>query len=149
MRIVFYNRSIIKKDLGFPVKQVPSVIDLCRESDFVSIHCPGGKETLNILNAEAIANLKKSSFIVNTARGDVLDEDAVSHALSKGLIAGVGLDVYKGEPIVNKKLLMAPNTVLLPHMGSATHETRTLMGLKVLENLKAFFDNDKPIDMVY
>ena len=149
MRIVFYNRSIIKKDLGFPIKQVSSVLDVCRESDFVSIHCPGGKETLNILDSEAIANMKKSSFIVNTARGDVLDEDAVSHALSKGLIAGVGLDVYKGEPIVNRKLLMAPNTVLLPHMGSATLETRNAMGNRVLDNLKQFFDNEKPTDQIH
>tara|TARA_B100000029_G_C17568500_1_gene955825 strand:+ start:1150 stop:2118 length:969 start_codon:yes stop_codon:yes gene_type:complete len=149
MKIVFYNRSKIKKDLGFPIKQVSSVTELCRESDFVSIHCPGGKETFNILNAEAIANLKKSSFIINTARGDVLDEEAVFNALSKGLIAGAGLDVYKGEPIINKKILNAPNTVLLPHLGSATYETRTSMGMKVLDNLKAFFNNTKPIDMVY
>ena len=90
------------------------------------------------MNADAIAAMRPGGYLINTARGDVVDEPALARALHSGAIGGAGLDVFQGEPAINPDLLSAPNTVLLPHLGSATEETRVAMGMKVLENALAF-----------
>lgn len=150
MDVVFYNRSKVDtaeaQSLG--ARQVDSIDEVLQQADFVSLHCPGGKETFHLMNAERIARMKPTAFLINTARGDVVDEQALADALNDGGIAGAGLDVYQGEPDIAPALLSAKNTVLLPHLGSATTETRTAMGMKVVENLKAFFAGETPPDVV-
>jgi lactate dehydrogenase-like 2-hydroxyacid dehydrogenase len=126
----------------------PTIEDVLRESDFVSLHCPGGKETYHLINAERLKLMRRGAFLINTARGDVVDPKALVAALQNGTIAGAGLDVYEGEPKVQDELLSMENVVLLPHLGSASTETRVAMGMRVLENLKAFFAGKEPRDRV-
>ncbi len=109
------------------------------EADFVSLHCPATPETRHLMNAERLARLKPGAFLINTARGDVVDEAALVAALQGGRLAGAGLDVFEHEPQVSPELLAMENVVLLPHLGSATQETRVAMGMRALENLRLFF----------
>jgi lactate dehydrogenase-like 2-hydroxyacid dehydrogenase len=120
------------------------VDELVASSDVISLHCPGGAPTHHLINAERLRLMKSSAVLVNTARGTVVDEAALAQALAANQIAAAGLDVYEREPVVNPALLTLENVVLLPHLGSATLETRTAMGLRVAENLEAFFDG-KPL----
>ncbi|MBC6413492.1 MAG: D-glycerate dehydrogenase [Chromatiales bacterium] len=115
-----------------------SVEELMSSADFISLHCPGGKATYHLVNAERLALMKSSAFIINTARGDVIDNQALIDALKQRIIAGAGLDVYEGEPELDRGFLNLENVVLLPHLGSASQETRTAMGQRVLQNLKAY-----------
>jgi lactate dehydrogenase-like 2-hydroxyacid dehydrogenase len=116
------------------------------QADFVSLHCPGGKETYHLIGTEALKAMKPGAFLINSARGDVIDEAALVTALENGEIAGAGLDVFENEPTVNASLLKMENVVLLPHLGSATQETRRAMGMRVVENIEAFFAGDTPRD---
>ena len=125
-----------------------SVEDVLREADFVSLHCPGGKETYHLINAERLALMKPGAFLINSARGDVIDQPALIEALEQCAIAGAGLDVFEGEPAVPEKLLSMENVVLFPHLGSASRETRVAMGMRVVENLQAFFNGEAPRDRV-
>jgi lactate dehydrogenase-like 2-hydroxyacid dehydrogenase len=110
-----------------------------QEADFVSLHCPATPETRHLMNRERLAQMRRSAFLINTARGDVIDETALVEALSDGTIAGAGLDVFEREPQVSPPLLTMENVVLLPHLGSATTETRIAMGRRAVENLRLFF----------
>jgi len=125
-----------------------SVEELLERSDFVSLHCPGGEQTFHLINAERLAQMKPTAFLVNSARGDVVDPKALIDALRSGAIAGAALDVYQGEPAVSDELIKMENVVLLPHLGSATLETRVAMGLRAIENVKALFDGEEPGDRV-
>ena len=125
-----------------------SIEEVLRRSDFVSLHCPGGKETRHLINAERLALMKPDAHLINTARGDVVDEQALVAACESGTIAGAGLDVHECEPQVSKALVALENTVLLPHLGSASTETRVAMGRRVLENIEAFFAGREPRDRV-
>lgn len=116
-----------------------SLDQVLEEADFVSLHCPATPETRHLMNGERLARMRRSAFLINTARGDVVDEAALVLALSDGTIAGAGLDVYENEPQVSPALLSMENVVLLPHLGSATRETRAAMGMRALENLRLFF----------
>jgi lactate dehydrogenase-like 2-hydroxyacid dehydrogenase len=138
MDVVFQNRSPITDGAGVGARQLTDVAAVCAASDFVSLHCAATAETANIMNADAIAAMRPGGYLINTARGDVVDETALAKALHDGVIGGAGLDVFQGEPQINRALLSAPNTVLLPHLGSATEETRVAMGMKVVENARAF-----------
>jgi lactate dehydrogenase-like 2-hydroxyacid dehydrogenase len=109
------------------------------EADFVSLHCPATPETRHLMNRERLARMRRGAYLINTARGDVVDEAALVDALTEGTIAGAGLDVYEQEPRVSPALLKMENVVLLPHLGSATKETRVAMGMRALENLQLFF----------
>jgi lactate dehydrogenase-like 2-hydroxyacid dehydrogenase len=126
----------------------PEVDTLLAESDFVSLHCPGGPETFHLVDERRLKLMKPTSFLINTARGPVVDEAALTQALKAGAIAGAGLDVYEAEPRVTPELMTLQNVVLLPHLGSATEESRTAMGMKVADNLDAFFDGRDPPDRV-
>lgn len=150
MELSFYDPyppsdEIIKK---FNAKKFDALEDVLRDSDFITLHCPGGGSNVNLMNKERFALMKKSAFLINTARGDVVDEVALVQALKDEVIAGAGLDVYAKEPVVTKELLSMENVVLLPHLGSASTETRVAMGLRSLENVKAFFDGKEPGDRV-
>ncbi len=130
----------------FNATQCESIDEVLANSDFVSIHCPGGKETYHLLNRENLSKMKSSAFLINSARGDVVDNDALIEALKNGTIAGAGLDVFEGEPNLDERFLELENAVLLPHLGSASTETRIAMGNRVLENLAAFEAGDTPKD---
>jgi lactate dehydrogenase-like 2-hydroxyacid dehydrogenase len=125
-----------------------SVDDVLREADFVSLHSPATPETRHLIDARRLALMKPGAFLINNARGDIVDEAALVAALKQGTIAGAGLDVFEREPAVPPDLLTMENVVLLPHLGSATHETRIAMGLRALDNLKAFFAGAAPRDRV-
>jgi lactate dehydrogenase-like 2-hydroxyacid dehydrogenase len=112
---------------------------LAAEADVLSLHCPGGAETHHLVDSARLARMKPTAVLVNTARGSVVDEAALAAALREGRIAAAGLDVYEREPQVLPALLKLDNVVLLPHMGSATVEARTAMGMQMADNLDAFF----------
>ena len=123
-----------------------SAEEVFAKADFVSLHCPGGKETYHLIGGDAFKAMKSGAFLINTARGDVVDEAALVAALENGDIAGAGLDVFEQEPAVTAELVALENVVLLPHLGSATMETRKAMGMRVVENIEAFFAGDRPRD---
>ena len=150
MQISFYDPyppsdEVIKK---FSATKLDTVEEVLKGADFVTLHCPGGGSNTNLMNAERLGMMKKSAFLINTARGDVVDEPALVKALKDGVIAGAGLDVFAKEPTVTEDLLTMENVVLLPHLGSATTETRVAMGMRSLSNVKAFFDGKEPGDRV-
>ncbi|MEO8478274.1 MAG: D-glycerate dehydrogenase [Gemmatimonadota bacterium] len=118
------------------------------ESDVVSLHVPGTPETLGMLNARRIALMKPGSVLINTARGGVVDTDAIVAAMHSGHLAGVGLDVYPDEPVIDPRLLGLERAVLLPHLGSATREAREAMGMCAIENLAAHFAGEEPPNRV-
>jgi lactate dehydrogenase-like 2-hydroxyacid dehydrogenase len=126
----------------------PSVDDVLSEADFVSLHCPATPETRHLIDARRLRLMRPGAFLINTARGDVVDEAALVAALTAHTIAGAALDVYEREPSVSPALLAMENVVLLPHLGSATEETRLAMGLRAIENLNAFFSGAAPRDRV-
>ncbi|MEM7209185.1 MAG: D-glycerate dehydrogenase [Pseudomonadota bacterium] len=126
--------------------QCSSPDEVFANADFVSLHCPGSKETYHLIGADALNKMKSTAFLINSARGDVIDEKALVDALQTGTIAGAGLDVFEREPQITESLKSMENVVLLPHLGSATRETRYAMGMRVVENLKAFFSGDPPRD---
>jgi lactate dehydrogenase-like 2-hydroxyacid dehydrogenase len=150
MDVVFYNRSAIDphEAARYGAEQLHTVEDVLAISDFVSLHCPGGTENHHLINASRLTAMKPCAFLINTARGDVVDEQALIAALESGTIRGAGLDVYEAEPNVPEKLRGMENVVVLPHLGSATEETRTAMGMKVVDNITAFFDGREPPDRV-
>lgn len=116
--------------------------------DIVSINCPLTDDTRHLFNARRIALLGPEGYLVNTARGEIIDEDALADALEKGVIAGAGLDVFEDEPRINPRLIPLDNVTLLPHMGSATFEGRQAMGDKVVTNIRAWADGHRPPDQV-
>ncbi|WP_291263578.1 D-glycerate dehydrogenase [Gemmatimonas sp.] len=119
-------------------QRVDTLEELLQRSDVVSLHCPATPETRHLINAETLAHMPEHAYLVNTARGDVVDEAALAFALKERRIAGAGLDVYEFEPSVTAELRDLENVVLLPHLGSATIETRTNMGMRALRNVDAF-----------
>ncbi len=127
----------VAKELG--AEQRATVEEVLAQSDFVSLHCPATPETRHLMNGVRLAKMKPSAYLINTARGDVVDEAALIEALTKGWLAGAGLDVFEREPQVSAALLSMENVVLLPHLGSATEETRVAMGMRALENLRLHF----------
>ena len=135
MRIACYSRSAVS---DADVQQFSSLEDLLAEADVVSLHIPGGEATRHLINAERLALMKPSAVLVNTARGSVVDEGALAEALAARRIYAAGLDVFEAEPKVHPALLTCDNAVLLPHLGSATIETRTAMGMQALDNIEAW-----------
>jgi len=150
MRVVFHDPypppANVVADLAAEPKA--TVEDVLREADFVSLHSPATPETRHLMNAERLALMRPTAFLINTARGDIVDEAALVAALERGQIAGAALDVYEQEPHVTPALLTMENVVLLPHLGSATQETRVAMGMRALDNLAAFFAGSAPRDRV-
>jgi lactate dehydrogenase-like 2-hydroxyacid dehydrogenase len=150
MKIVVQNRSAIAPEVlaRYNATQAASIEDLLPQCDFVSLHCPGGAANRHLINARRLDLMRPGAFLINTARGEVVDEHALAQALWFGTIAGAGLDVFEREPRIPDELLGADNLVLLPHLGSATRETREAMGFRVLQNLTDFFDGRQPRDRV-
>ncbi|HEY5409559.1 MAG TPA: NAD(P)-dependent oxidoreductase, partial [Caulobacteraceae bacterium] len=150
MRILYSSRRRASPEIEAETGATfhPEVDAMLPEADFVSLHCPGGPETFHLIDARRLGLMKPSAFLINTARGPVVDEAALTAALKTRRIAGAGLDVYEAEPRVTPGLLELENVVLLPHLGSATEQSRTAMGMKVADNLDAFFDGGAPPDRV-
>ena len=123
----------------FNATKLNTIEDVCRECDFVSINCPATKETFHLMNDERFKLMKKSAFIINTARGDIIDEKALVNALINKEIAGAALDVFETEPNLPNELKTMENVVSFPHLGSATSETRIAMGNTAIDNTLAFF----------
>lgn len=148
MNIVYFSRRPGAQDdeRRLDARYVPALTDMVAHSDVVSLHIPGGAETRNIIDAGIFAHMAPHAILINTARGDVVDESALIDALETGRIGGAGLDVFAGEPHVSQRLRDAPNTVLLPHLGSATRETREAMGLRALANLDDWREGRVPRD---
>ena len=142
MRIIFHDPYPPSPAEAAALGSEPraSLDQVLEESDFVSLHCPATPETRHLMNRERLARMRRTAFLINTARGDVVDEAALVDALARGTIAGAGLDVFEKEPQVSPALLAMENVVLLPHLGSATQETRVAMGMRALENLRLFFN---------
>lgn len=137
MEIVYYNRSDI--ELDFPAKRLPEISDVMGAAEIVSLHIPGGPATRHVISADMIAAMKPTGILVNTARGDIIDEAALITALQSGAIGGAGLDVYEQEPAVPQALIDLDTVTLLPHLGTASLEVRTDMGMMAVDNLEAFF----------
>lgn len=137
MRVVFFNRSLVSS-LDFPATQVDSLHEMLRQADFVVLAVPGGAQTRHLIGQEELERIGPASYLINIARGDVVDEAALIRALQDGKIAGAGLDVYEFEPQVPDALKALENVTLLPHLGTATEEARTAMALRALSNLDAF-----------
>jgi glyoxylate reductase len=122
---------------------------LLAESDIVSLHVPATPETKGIINAESLARMKPGAILINTSRGDLVREEALAAALAQGHIGAAGLDVYTEEPTIHPRLLAAPRTVLLPHIGSATVETRRKMAGIAVANVQAVLHGKAPLTAVY
>jgi lactate dehydrogenase-like 2-hydroxyacid dehydrogenase len=146
MEIAYYSRRRADDEDGATYHE--TLESLAAAADVLSLHTPGGPETHHLVDAALLARMKPTAILINTARGSVVAEADLAQALADGTIAGAGLDVYQGEPKVDPVLLAAPNTVLLPHLGSATLETRTAMGMRAADNLDRFFDGMPPLDRV-
>ena len=137
MEVLYHNRS--PKPVDFPARQVASLTALAAEADILVLAVPGGAATHHLIGPELFAAMKPTALFINIARGDVVDEAALIDALQAGQIAGAGLDVYEFEPEVPEALRQMENVTLLPHLGSATLETRTAMGLLAADNILALF----------
>jgi lactate dehydrogenase-like 2-hydroxyacid dehydrogenase len=148
MKIVYFNRSDVDDELALTALRMKTIDEVMAASDFVSLHCPGGAENRHLVDRRRLGLMKPDAFLINTARGDVVDTVALVEALKKGSIAGAGLDVFEGEPSVPFELMKLENVVLLPHLGSATKETRIAMGMKVVDNITAFLDGYDPPDRI-
>lgn len=147
MRVVFHNRSTVSA-LDIPAQQMPGLAEMLAECDVAVVAVPGGAGTRHLIGAAELRALGPRGYLVNIARGDVVDEAALIAALTGGTIAGAGLDVYEREPHVPQALLDAPNATLLPHLGTATDDVRTDMGLRALANLTDFAEGRTPRDLV-
>ena len=150
MQIHYHNRRPIQEDIAEDLQATywENLDDMLMRMDFVSINCPKTPETHHLLNADRLDLLQPHAIIVNTARGGIIDEEALADRLSSGAIAGAGLDVYEEEPTINAKLIELENVVLLPHLGSGTHEGREAMGEKVVTNIVAFLEGKAPPDLI-
>ena len=146
MEIHYHNRTRLdeKSESGAVYHETPE--SLLTAADVLSLHCPLTPATRHFLNADRIRLLPRGAIVVNTARGPVVDDEALIAALKTGRISAAGLDVYEGEPDLNAAYRDIPNACLLPHLGSATVETRNAMGFKALDNLDAFFRGKAPPD---
>lgn len=144
MNVVFHDHKTVTDPVVPGARQLHTVEDVLRVADFVSLHVPGGGANTNLIDERRLAVMKPTAYLVNTSRGDVVEQWALVKALREGAIAGAGLDVYLEEPLVPRALREMDNVVALPHLGSATVETRTAMGMLVLDNLDAFLDGREP-----
>ncbi len=148
MKIHYHNRSRLDKNLEKGAIYHKSLESLLSVSDFFSINCPGTKETKHIINKKTIKHFPVGAVIFNTARGDMIDDNAMVEALKNGKIFSLGLDVYNGEPNIHPEYLTLSNVFVLPHLGSATIKTRTAMGDLAIRNIEEFFNTGKCVNCV-
>jgi glyoxylate reductase len=150
LSVHYHNRNRVHPEVEAELDATfwPSLDQMLSRMDIVSVNCPRTPATFHLLSARRLKLLRRDALIVNTSRGEVIDETALAQMLKQGELAGAGLDVFEREPNVNPKLLKLSNVVLLPHMGSATLEGRIDMGQKVIVNIRSFVDGHVPPDRV-
>ena len=150
MEVVYHNRQRLPTSIEtmFGARHEPDLDRLFAEADIVSLHCPASAATRRMVNAERLAAMKPGAFLINTARGDLIDEEALIAALQSGHLGGAGLDVFAREPAVDPRLIALPNVITLPHLGSATVEGRAHAGEKVIANIRFWIDGHRPPDQV-
>ena len=149
MEIHYHNRNRLSPELENGATFHNNINDLFKNSEFLSINCPGSKGTENLINDETLKNFPNGVVIANAARGEVIDDEAMIKAMKSGKVFALGLDVYRGEPKINKKYLDLKNLFLLPHLGSATTRTRIAMGDRAIDNLDNLLNkNIEPKDRV-
>jgi len=150
LQVHYHNRRRVHEDTEAELEATywESLDQMLARVDILSVNCPHTPATFHLLSARRLKLMKPSAYIVNTARGEVIDENALTRMLVRGELSGAGLDVYEHAPAVNPRLMALPNVVLLPHMGSATEEGRLEMGEKVIINIKTFADGHRPPDQV-
>jgi glyoxylate reductase len=150
LEIVYHNRhrlpGAVENMLG--ARYEPDLDTMIAQADILTLHCPASPETHFILNAARIASMRPDAYVINTARGDLIEEEALIAALEAGRIGGAGLDVFAHEPAVDPRLLALPNVVAMPHLGSATIEGREASGEKVIANIRFWADGHRPPDQV-
>lgn len=148
--IAYHSRKrlpeAIERMMG--ARYVSSLDDLVAEADILTLHCPANADSHHMIDARRIALMKSGACLINTARGDLVDQDALIDALERGRLGGAGLDVYPHEPAVDPRLLAIPNVMTLPHIGSATREGREESGHKVIANIRVWADGHRPPDQV-
>ena len=150
LEIAYHNRKRLPEAVErmFQARWVDSLDGLMGEADILSLHCPAGPNTHHMIDARRIALMKDGASLINTARGDLVEQEALVAALESGKLAGAGLDVYPDEPNVDTRLIRHPNVMTLPHIGSATREGREDSGLKVIANIRMWADGHRPPDQV-
>jgi len=150
LQIHYHNRRRLHEDIESELDATywESLDQMLARMDIVSVNCPHTPATFHLLSARRLKLMKPNAYVVNTARGEVIDENALTRMLVRGELAGAGLDVFEHAPAVNPRLMGLPNVLLLPHMGSATEEGRMDMGEKVIINIKTFADGHRPPDQV-
>ena len=150
MEIHYHNRKKLHPALEAPTEAIfwENFDNMLSEIDVLSINCPHTPSTFHMINSGRLSLMKETAFIVNTSRGEVIDENALARALKNNKLAGAALDVFEARKEVNPQLRNLPNVMLLPHMGSATDEARIEMGEKVIINIKTFIDGHRPPDQV-
>jgi glyoxylate reductase len=147
MRVIYYDPKDAKTSPDLKAKRV-DFETLLKESDFISIHTPLTPDTRHLIDADAFSKMKSSAVLINTARGPLVDEQALADALESNELFGAGLDVYENEPAVNGKLKQLKNTVLLPHLGSATGETRRAMAMMTVQSVRQALAGRKPQHLI-
>jgi len=150
MQVHYHNRKRVHTDIETELEATywESLDQMLARMDIVTIHCPHTPGTFHLLSARRLKLLQSHAYVINTSRGEIVDENALTRMLEKNELAGAALDVFEHEPAVNPKLISLNNVVLLPHMGSATIEGRVDMGEKVIINIKTFIDGHSPPDRV-
>ncbi len=150
LTVHYHNRKPLPGALEHELGAVwhDSLHGMLGEVDIVSLNCPSTRETHHLIDAAALAAMKPTAYLINCARGEIVDEAALAAALKSGALAGAGLDVFEAEPRITPALLDLPNVVLLPHLGSATFEGRQAMGEKVIANIRSWVDGHRPPDQV-
>ncbi|WP_421991553.1 2-hydroxyacid dehydrogenase [Qipengyuania sp.] len=150
LEIAYHNRKRLPEAVErmFQARWVESLDDLMGEADILTLHCPAGPGTHHMIDERRIGLMKDGASLINTARGDLVDQEALIAALEGGRLAGAGLDVYPDEPNVDRRLIRHPNVMTLPHIGSATREGREESGLKVIANIRMWADGHRPPDQV-
>ncbi|PKB25569.1 glyoxylate reductase [Novosphingobium kunmingense] len=148
--VVYHNRHRLPPSIEnmFGARYEPDLEMLIAEADILTLHCPSGPHTRQLLNAARLATMKPEAYVINTARGDLIDEEALIAALQEGRLAGAGLDVFAHEPDVDRRLIDLPNVITLPHLGSATIEGRSHAGEKIIANIRFWVDGHRPPDQV-
>lgn len=148
MKVHYYNRNRLRSEQEQGATYHATLEKLLPNADFLSLHCPATPETADLMNAERLAMLPDGAVLVNSARGALVDEDALLRAIISGKLAAAGLDCFKTEPGGNPAFAEHENIFMLPHIGSATTKTRDAMGFRALDNLDAFFSGKTPRDLL-
>jgi glyoxylate reductase len=148
MELHYHNRRPVAPDLAHGARYHPALDQMLPYCDFLSINCASTPDTRSLVNDGLIAKLPDGAIVVNSARGDIVDDDALITALKSGKLAAAGLDVFRNEPKIDPRYRALDNVFLLPHLGSATRDTRVAMGMRAADNLDAFFAGRKPADLL-